>query len=409
MFSIFRGGIRTNTPSRIIDIHEVSNEIRFNLNNALINEIRLLRANGDLRYKSLKLELDYITPFAVLKKRSLKYEPENLIQYSKHLYYDFDINTNVFDYKKYLLDKYKDILTLVATSSSLGGLSILVRVDCDITNGNYSNIYDHVLNEYFHDEKGLIDEKCKEVNRAMFLSLDENVHVDFKSKIVIPAEVYNIEEYKTQSMYYYNTPTLTFSEISFEQTISSLNLKTEYHNKNSIVDVDAIPFASVRFPRIITDGNKRRIFTGILYTLKYLNPNTDATYLYNLLRHINENFAKPKMEIYELKRLFEFIYSNIDDEDIVSFPTKIKKVHFNKRCGLTPKERSDLANSINGLLRKNDSIKRIIAAKGELLAIGEKVSKIKVKNVSKLSYPTVLKYFNSEVYDINQILEALNL
>ena len=215
MFSIFRGGIRTNTPSRIIDIHEVSNEIRFNLNHALINEIRLLRANGDLRYKSLKLELDYITPFAVLKKRSLKYEPENLIQYSKHLYYDFDINTNVFDYKKYLLDKYKDILTLVATSSSLGGLSILVRVDCDITNGNYSNIYDHVLNEYFHDEKGLIDEKCKEVNRAMFLSLDENVHVDFKSKIVIPVEVYNIEEYKTQSMYYYNTPTLTFSEISF--------------------------------------------------------------------------------------------------------------------------------------------------------------------------------------------------
>ena len=107
MFSIFRGGIRTNTPSRIIDIHGVSNEIRFNLNHALINEIRLLRANGDLKYKSLKLKLDYITPFAVLKERSLKYEPENLIQYSNHLYYDFDINTNVYDYKR-LKMKYTD-------------------------------------------------------------------------------------------------------------------------------------------------------------------------------------------------------------------------------------------------------------------------------------------------------------
>jgi hypothetical protein len=409
MFSLFRGGIHNITPCRIIDTHELGDGIRNNPLYKEIEEIRLLRQKGDLRYKELKKQLDYITPFAVLKRRSLKDEPENKIQFSNHLYYDFDINSDVYDFKKYMLDKYEGIITLASLSCSLGGINVIVRVDTNINDGNFSAVYDYVLNEYFDDVKSLTDSSCTDIGRPMFLSYDPNLYLNYDNKIMVPDDITKINKCKSQSISLYTTPTLTFSHISFEQTFSSVKLKTEYDNKNSIVDIDPVPYASIRFPRIITDGNKRRIYTGILYALVYLNPKSDANYLYNVLRHLNDRFAKPKMDINELKRLFEFIYSNIDYEDILSFPTKIKKVHFNKNCGLTPKERSYLANAINGVLRMNDSIKRIQNAKVELLAIGEKVSKINVKNQSKLSYPTVLKYFNSEAYDINQILEALNL
>ena len=119
------------------------------------------------------------------------------------------------------------------------------------------------------------------------------------------------------------------------------------------MDVIPVDFASVKFPRIITDGNKHRIYTGMIYSLAYLNPGLKVDYLFSYLHFVNENFSDPPMEFREFTRLFNSVYSKIKNDKNYIYPWIRKKyIHFNSKSGLTGDEKRCIAGILNGQKRE---------------------------------------------------------
>ena len=413
MFSEFKNGITDTIPVGIIDLPKLLKKISSNPAKDQIEHIRSLRRAGDLTYKVLKRQLSNVTPNCIVKQRKLSGDDleTNLICLSNYIYYDFDIDHDPEAFKSYMIEKYKDKISMACISSSAGGVSILFKISNQINENNFLSVWTYIKDTILADEADMIDLSCKNIGRAMFISYDPEVFYNYENEIEVPDELTK-ETTKCKSQLIskstYNKPTLTQQNISFAEAIANINLKTQYKNANPVVDLNPVPFTEVRFPRVITDGNKRRVFTGIIYTIKYLNPDAEAKYAYSILKTINNNFAKPRMESSELKRLFEFLFNNIEPEQLAEFPTRIKSIHFNPEANISKTEKVQIANYLTGIKRKSESINKIISAKKELNANGSKVTKKKVAIQSRLSYPTVLKYYNSPPINIMEILDQIN-
>ena len=415
MFSRFNGGVNDNQLGGLMDIITLVKEIQNNSRKEKIELIMQLRKDDNPQYKELKRLLPIITPNCMVRQRSLRENSydENFIAFSQYIYFDFDIERNVDEFKQYMVAKYKGKAALICKSCSGGGISILFKVSNRLTKDNFLQIWTSIKENILTEEKDMLDERCKNINRAMHISYDPDLFYSYDNVIEVPIydlHIKNNTRCKSQPIYNhrYNKPTFTQKQITFAEALSHVNLKTSYTVTNKIVDLNPIQFAEVKFPRIITDGNKRRIFSGIMYTIKYLKPDVEFDYFYRVMQEINKNFAKPRMEEKELQRLCKLHFDNITADDLVEFPTRIKSVHFNPAAGISAKEKVQIANFLNATKRKSESIEKIIKAKQKLQSGCHEVSKKAVQRITGLSYPTVLKYFDAAPIEIIEILDKIN-
>ncbi len=245
----------------------------------------------------------------------------------------------------------------------------------------------------------------------MFVSYDPEVYVNYDNKIKVnisntskPKKSINQSITRRKSN---NRLKETFSIISIEETLEKICLKTRVDVKNPVVDVIPVEYAMVSFPRIITDGNKHRIYTGIIHSLVYLNPEVKVDYLFSYLHFINNNYADPSMEFREFTRLFNTIYSSIKNNNYDYKGMRTKYVHFNHTCDLTGEEKRNIAIILNGHRRKNESINKIIKAKQELAAQGQKITQKNIATISGLSLSTVKRHYNSKPVDLNEVISKI--
>ena len=130
MFSFFNDGITQTVPTKVIDLTSVVQLVRNNPNKDRISGIREFRANNNQNYKTEKKKLPIITVNAVVKKRGFD-NPENVVFQSGYIYFDIDKNTleEVKSLKQEFISKYKDMVSFVCYSSSMGGISVFVKYD----------------------------------------------------------------------------------------------------------------------------------------------------------------------------------------------------------------------------------------------------------------------------------------
>lgn len=415
MFSLYKSGVFSKQVDAFIDFPNLVETIRNNKNGPKIEGIRQLRVQDNNQYKEYKMHLPIITPNCMLRQRTIKGDSydENFIAFSQYIYFDFDIERNVDEFKRYMVDKYKDKAALICKSCSGGGISILFKVSNRLTKDNFLQVWTSIKENILTEEKDMLDERCKNINRAMHISYDPDLFYSYENVIEVPIHdllLTNHTRCKSQPIYNhrYNKPTFTQKQITFAEALSHVNLKTSYSVANKVVDLNPIEFAEVKFPRNITDGNKRRIFSGIMYTIKYLNPDVEFEYFFRVMREINKNFAKPRMEEKELHRLCQLHFDNITADDLVEFPTRIKSIHFNPDAGISSKEKVQIANYLNAAKRKSESIDKIIKAKQQLQSKSQEVTKKEVQRITNLSYPTVLRYFDAAPIEIVDIIEKIN-
>jgi hypothetical protein len=95
-------------------------------------------------------------------------------------------------------------------------------------------------------------------------------------------------------------------------------------------------------------------------------------------------------------------------EKKLKFHPKKKFVHFNKDCSLDKTTKMKIANLVNGAVKKNMSILKIIKAKNELLEKKLKITQVAVAKQSGMSRSTVSKCWNSELIDLKKMEEELN-
>ena len=421
MFSIYAGGIGKIYPQpKPVTIIELVQLIRSNPDSTKIDEIRQLRKNGDKNFKALKRTLTYITPNCVLKKRDLK--DKNNFQYSSgYVFLDYDNMDDVPAFKNQFIQKFGHIVSMVCISSSAGGISVLVKVDLDLTPNNFTSAWEHLVNDVFSEVSEFIDLGTKDIGRAMFVSYDPDVFSNFDNEINLEPSVLK------------NTYTKSFNEkgasqcITLESDLNTLSCTfpfrlleyTEVHGQiitqtpvdvsNPLIDYNPVDFVGVRFPNKIKDGSKHRVYTLLIHYLVHLNPQLKPDYIYSFIYYLNISKAKPRMDKTELQNLFKLVYSKTQTVGYEFDSTKIKSFHINRDAGLDKTDKMMLMNKCNGINRRKKSIDRILNAKSELMSLNENVTQKRVAEISGVSLRTVKRYYHVvEPIDIINVTSDIN-
>jgi len=420
VFSYFKNGITDTNPQKIIDLPTLIRIIKDNPEKSLINWIRVLRQNNNPEYEKLKKGLPNITTNCLVKYRKLSGDDfdKNFQSFSQYIY--FDIDTPGEEYKQYIIKKYGHQVSMVCTSSSGGGVSLLFKVSNTITKENFEQIWYDIRTTILKDEP--IDEICKDIGRAMFISYDPEVYYNYDNEItveisdtkdVVKEENHPISYGENNNRLVYSfsdkkKEEYSYSVLPIDIVLTKLDRRTKVSVDNPIIDFKPIEYAEVYIPKIIKDGTKHTIYTAMIHQLVYLNPSIEKEYIFSFLFYVNNNHAKPRMNIKELVRLFNFVYDTIKSTGITHHSTITKYVHFNPNYKLTGKEKSILSNTINGYFKRYTNINKIIAAKQELNSTGAKVTSKLVSKLTGLSIKTVQTHFKSEPIDMDQVILNFN-
>ena len=113
---------------------ELVDIIKYNPFQKDYDRIRSL-TKGDKEYNELKRELPRCQPNYVVTYNSLNSDNfnRNFISGSGYIYLDIDQIDHPIEFKKWFIEKYRDIVTMVCLSCGGTGLSILIRVNENIT------------------------------------------------------------------------------------------------------------------------------------------------------------------------------------------------------------------------------------------------------------------------------------
>jgi len=410
MFSYFEDGITDTICNRFVDLPELVKKIKNNPNADLIEEIRTLRRTGDELYKKLKEQLPNITPNCLVNRRSLDEDNfrTNFIRSSGYIYFDID-TINPDEYKDYFIRKYGHVTSLVCLSSSKGGISVLFKVKNELTNDNFDFIRNQIINTILAGEP--IDSHAGGLGRAMFISSDAQVYVNYENEIEISTADIKKEPIKKEvkqsnsSTFITNRLNSPFSVLSIDKVYEKLHTSTQVEVLNPVVDFKPIDFVEVYIPKIIKDGTKHTIYQSMIHHLVHLNPYIEKEYIFSFLFYVNNRFARPKMEKKELIRFFNLVYNGIKRTGVTNHQHFTKFVHFNPDCGISDEEKIQVANSLNGYRRRNISIQKIQAAKGELIRTGRKLTQKNIVEISGLSPKTVRARLNSELIDMDEMMK----
>lgn len=414
MISYFKNGVEQTRPNKEIDIYELVEIIKHNPKIELINEIRKLKSEGNENYKSLKKSIPNITPNCLVSKRNIKTNIKSLKGFSQFMYFDIDNCDNVNECKNQIIEKYGQYLTMVCISSSGTGLSLIFRIENEITIDNFNSIWLWIRNEILVNET--VDLKTKDIGRCMFISSDPEVYFNDTNQITIDES--QLEQYMGDGCAHQYKSDREINIIldcapesrNIYEAIKLLKIQTPVDIINPVVEYKIITgFVKIFIPKVIKDGYKHSIYTSIIHHLYYLNPAIDSQYIYWFLIYINDRVAKPKMNEYELERLFQFVYQQIINTGKNEVKTKTKKIHFNEKCKIQIEDKIKIASKLNGIINKNKSIQKIIDAKDELRLKNLEINKLSVTRQSGMSRNTVIRHFDKELIDIQPIIDELNI
>ena len=420
MFSYIEEGIKCTIPVRQITLPQLVKIIRNNPKKTFIESIIELKRKGDLNFRILKKKLPNITPNCIVKKRSLDGDEFglNFTCSSGYMYIDIDYKgDNILEYKKYFIEKYGHLVSLVSLSSTHGGLSVLISITNPIkSHDDFFQVWNNLKDTILKDE--VIDKECKDIGRAMFIPFDTDVYVNYENEITVEIKKkYTkdcIEKSRTQPISVEGVKHIlnhTFYKIyGIEILLKVLYLKTKVDCNNPILDLKAVDYTEVTFHKNIKDGNKRKMYNSMIHGLVFLNPNIEPDYIFSYIHFINSHYATPSMEFGDLVYLFNSVYNSIKNNSKYVFKNKrIKWVHYNPSSGLKPSEKRTLSNKINGKRRGSDSINKILEAKEYLRSNGIKITQVKIMELTSLSISTVKAHYRKEnVFDLDQYLNEIN-
>lgn len=436
MFSKYNGGIKNIIPNETIDLLSVGHLVKNNPEEDKIIEVRDLRAQdvkddrGHQLYKVKKEGISYLTVNAVLRKRSLKEIGEfesNFVFPSGYIYIDIDTKdvTKTPEFKRQFIEMYGDKVSFVSYSVSMGGISAFVKYSGVNfkSEEEYQVLRNHIIDTHFPKLKPEIDSNTEGIGQCWYIPSDKHPYENYSNVIFIPSTIFdhlnnksstskkNIEtKGKNQckmkgginiTLNFTNKPTIN-------EVIPNTNWSTNVKIDKDVVDVKDIDFNKLYIPRFIPDGKKIKTFTSIFANFIQLNPDLPIEYAITLLNHINLNYTGSEpMSKDNFKKVIDGLIRSYKSGKLYSNSRK-KHVHFNRNISLSQKQKIGIANKLNGSLRKNTSIKKIIIAKKELEDKGEKVTKSKVIKLTNLSKTTVYDYWDSNPINIDELLDEIN-
>ena len=411
MFSLYEGKINNKIPSKTINFKNLISIIKTNPYNKDYNTIRNHK-KGDVEYNQGKKNLVRCHPNCVLKYNSIN-GPDFEKNYeigSGYIYLDIDNIENALKYKKEFISKYKDVVSMVCLSSGGNGLSVLVKINHLITSKHeYKCVIDFLKSQYFRDVE--FDKGSDKLSQMWFVSFDPDVFANTEVCIDVTEGLNCVNQGIIQEVVGNNTlfyaPEVEIMYLSISDINSNLITRTQYTNRKDI-DIDTIPWTDIKIPKKIRDGNKRRIYTRLIHSLFYLNPNVEPKWVLGYIYNVNRHCADPKMSYRDLLSLFNLQYGYIKSDHYEYQNYRYKTLHISPDAKLTSCQKSIIANKVNGCIRKNKTKSLIAAAINQLINDEQDYSVSSISKMTGVSRKTVGLYINNlDPIDIDALINQL--
>ena len=436
MFSLFRNGIKDTKSPTLIDFRSLVTMIQDSPNKAKIRKIRELRAANDQAYKTLKLELPNITPNCYVSERSIGEKEtfeSNFKGMSKYIYFDFDDVEDINSYKNHLINQYGAYCSLISTSSSGKGVSMIIRVNSGLNEFNYTHVWNYIRKEILGAED--VDMKSRNLGRAWFVPYDSDVFCNYESDIVIPDEVlkqhslpYEVPKVKdvivegVRSEVFQNMLNRLFDNLDKEievadeiiingekhVNISDLVWTTPVEVNEPILEFKPVIVDHLYFPILVKDGKKRSTFCKLVRKILKLNPYKTEAFIYAALYKVNQKHTDVPMLDSKLRELVHTIFNKVQKEGHQDNEGKLKYIHFNKDCTLDKKSKLKIANSLIGISKRNKSIDKIKETISLLESKNIKVTKAAISKYSGLNPSTIRRNISQSKIDVQDIVKGIN-
>ena len=372
MFSYFEKGIKDCNPCKKISIEALVKEIKTN-NSTAIQELRKLDRRDkdyDAKKRKLKQTLPNITPNCTVSHRSLK----NIIEFSGYMYFDIDDKENAAEYKTRLIEKYKESICMIWLSSSGYGLSMLTKIENEITASNFSSIRRYICNHIFADLK--FDPVPSSQVNACYVSSDPDCYYNPSATIEIPHEFIADDERQQPKSAFgtinYSPPDILpnapyrYKFIPIGEVINKLRFRTEVVVKNRVFDMSPVEYCEVFLPPgyLIPKGKKIRVFSQVIHNLVFLNPDVSYDYIFSYIYWLNSHktVSGTKATDHDLFRFFDMVCRSIKKSGATNPTTRIKFFHC-KPNTISPGETKILARRMTDMNKIYNSVNKIHLAK----------------------------------------------
>lgn len=353
------------------------------------SDLILKARNGELDYDLTKTEqlpcVVYNFNFNGYKNKS------NIVAPTGLLYIDIDAP----DFKIENINK----ADIFAYYKSFGGkgYSIVIRVD-GLTEDNFNETYAYVCSKL--EISNYVDLGAKKTTQFNVLSYDENIYVNYKSKIFKSINLSPLCEINKKKIAYSTQWGESGYNVRFDNRADYLE------NEESIIkDIEGFDFIQAKLLYKKVSKNRNNILLAYCTNLLWLNPNIYEDRLHAIMTAVNfNNFTNPVDEPH-LQRVISSILKYKKDGTLR--PTGIikRKALFGKYCGLSRNEKLAVCREVSSEAREKISREKIqnILDCWDFIKLG-KITQQSVYKNHNISKKTIEKYYK----DYKKEIEILN-
>ncbi len=286
------------------------------------------------------------------------------------MYFDIDNIDDAVSHKMKLINEYKEYISMICLSCSGTGLSILTKIENEITALNFDSIREYICKNIFKDLN--LDPKTKSKSNAWYVSYDPHCYFESSSVIEIPEEFIRNKQFKENTKGALPTISIPpsdnvgnapfeYQRIPISEIYDTLKFKTEVVVENRIFDLKPVEYCEIYIGHDyqIPKGKKEAIFAQLIHNLIYLNPDVDPDYILNYIIYLNFNKTVPGTEasMNDLTRFFNRIYNGIE-KGIFKPKVRIKYFHCRPNT-ISPKEQKALSIRMTSAYKINHSITQL--------------------------------------------------
>ena len=409
------GSILQNKPNSEIDDDILDALIRSNPNEEKINKLRVLPYLS-VEYQALKESLPFITVHAVYKGVNRKRESFN--GFTGILFFDVDKKDmdkmyperemDIEEMKKMILKKHNSHIYRMGTS--IGGRGIFFHLKIKnpqkLSLENFKRIHHYYRTVVFDTLP--IDKKVNDIERIQFVTSDKELYVNKKAVTTIPSYLFNdsnkdndekvsknsLADKRCGTVYnvlpveaVYNEPnlsqplktTLPFPIISIAELIDGMVTETPNPLANDFEQeaiVQEMPYARIQFKQRISTGRRHSTFKKLMHHIIHLNPTWTEQKIFSYLNYVNDNNCIEPLKQKDLYRTFCNYLEIVKNEGV---RVGAKKVWTNPNS----KKRREIANRLNGEIRKGQLLAGVKIVVEEIIPAGVKVTQ---KTIAQNSY-----------------------
>jgi len=401
--------LKTSKIIRNESIYEIISGIRTGSYSKEKVELARSYGKGTPEYNAIKETVYTFTPNgSFFFSRRLR----NLQKLSGFIYLDLDENID-----PNYLKKCPFIYSCWRSFSGIG-VGALAKVN-GLTTNNFNETW-MGINFFLEQYDIKIDPSCKDITRQNVISFDPDIYINESCTPFDATEVSEDNSSLTTSFY----PNSSYFSLNISTTeIPQNNASTpsitnpyclkrntylaDYKEKEYVVIKEGKPSRTCYVPKKVKEGKRHLWLSGYIRSILFNNMDIPKELLLNELLRINKNNCIPSLEPKEVCALVNW-YFNLHINNKLDYKPRLKRIWFPLECTYTLSKKRSVVGIETGIIRKENTISKLIKIYKRLKDINGKVTQKMVLQDKDcdVAIRTIRKYWKEVIVE-RDLKEAL--